>query len=144
MASRTTEEKTFRSYSTGDAAQYAQSRMQYSQALYDSILDYHKSGGAKLDTVVDLGCGPGLATFKLAEYFTNVIGLDPSEGMIATARARLESEPSTENHSIKFEVSTAEDIDPALIPDASVDLITAATCAHVSIPSSSHNILKTS
>lgn len=133
MSERSRDEQTFRSYSTDDAAQYAQHRQQYSEALYQSVLSYHTSGGGKLDTAVDLGCGPGIATFKLAQHFTNVIGLDPSEGMISAARSLLASESEQLQSSTKFHVSTSEEIDPALIPDASVDLITAATCAHVSL-----------
>lgn len=133
MSTPAGDEKTFRSYSTNDAAQYARHRQQYSEALYQSIISYHTSGGGKLDTAVDLGCGPGIAAFQLAQYFTSVIGLDPSEGMITTARSLLASEGEQPKHSTKFHVSTAEDIDPALIPDSSVDVITAATCAHVSL-----------
>lgn len=128
------EEQTFRSYSEEDAANYAKLRLQYSDDLYQLVTSYHTSSGeGKLGTVVDVGCGPGVASFQLAEYFETVIGLDPSEGMINTARSRLAAsggEKGTKN--IRFELSTAEDINPALIPDASVDVITAATCAHVS------------
>lgn len=125
-------EKTFRAYSNEDAAKYAQNRLGYSDALYQTLLSHHTSSGGKLDTVVDLGCGPGIATFRLAEYFKTVIGLDPSEGMVNMARLQLEtSGPSKSGADVSFEVSAAEDIDSSLIPDSSVDVITAATCAHV-------------
>ncbi|PSR75850.1 S-adenosyl-L-methionine-dependent methyltransferase [Coniella lustricola] len=132
MSQSAKDEKTFRSYSTQDATQYAQFRQRYSEALYQSILAYHCSPAApdtKLDTVVDIGCGPGIATFKLAEYFNSVLGLDPSEAMIDAARTQL-AEKNSKKASIRFEVSTAEDIDATLVPDGSVDVITAATCAH--------------
>lgn len=74
----------------------------------------------------------GIATFKLAETFKTTIGLDPSEGMISTARALASEKQSSGGRLVSFEVSTAEDISAELIPDGSVDLITAATCAHVS------------
>lgn len=74
----------------------------------------------------------GIATFKLAETFKTTIGLDPSEGMISTARELAAENQATGGPVVRFEVSTAEDISPELIPDGSVDLITAATCAHVS------------
>lgn len=126
------EEKTFRSYSKKDAAQYAEARWQYSDALYQTVISHHTSTGGKLDTVVDIGCGPGLATFRLVPYFSTVIGLDPSEGMISEARSALDAFEQPGTTSIRFETSTAEDISSTLIPDGSVDLITAATCAHVS------------
>ncbi|KAF3761619.1 S-adenosyl-L-methionine-dependent methyltransferase [Cryphonectria parasitica EP155] len=121
---------TFRSYSSQDAKNYAQIRLHYSEALYKSITDYHTSTGGQLGTVVDLGCGPGIATFKLADYFASVTGLDHSKAMIETARDRLATEDEKVKSAVRFEVSTAEDIDPALVPDGSVDVITAATCAH--------------
>lgn len=135
------EEQTFRAYSDQDAATYAQARFLYSDELYQAVLAHHTSSGGKLDTVVDVGCGPGIASFQLARYFKTVIGIDPSEGMINTARSRLAAPgPHTESGAnIKFEISTAEDIDAALIPDGSVDVITAATCAHVSSSSRIHS-----
>ncbi|KAJ4424451.1 hypothetical protein N0V82_000973 [Gnomoniopsis sp. IMI 355080] len=72
---------------------------------------------------------PGTATFKLTETFKTTIGLDPSEGMINAARS-LMPKKTPNGPLVKFEVSTAEDISPELIPDGSVDLLTAATCAH--------------
>lgn len=134
MASLADAEKTFRSYTKDQGQNYAQHRMKYSQALYDSIISHHTSTGGKLENAIDLGCGPGTATFAIARSFDNTIGLDPSEGMISTARSFLGQEHNGSN--VRFEVSTAEDIDPVLVPIGSVDLITAATCAHVSFPSS--------
>lgn len=132
MTSQLTDaEKTFRAYTKDQGQNYAQHRLKYSQGLYDDIISHHTSTGGKLQNAVDLGCGPGTATFAVARSFGNTIGLDPSEGMISTARSFLGSEQITSN--VRFEVSTAEDIDPTLVPDGSVDLITAATCAHVSV-----------
>lgn len=127
------EESTFRAYSNQDAATYAKARLRYSDELYQTIIAHHTSSGGKLDTVVDIGCGPGIATFQLAEYFDKVIGIDPSEGMINTARSQLEASEEKGRDNVRFEISTAEDIDPSLIPDGSVDVITAATCAHVRV-----------
>lgn len=129
MSNQAGPEKTFRSYTSEQGKNYARYRMRYSQALYEDIISHHTSTGGKRGTVLDVGCGPGIATFALAQFFDNAIGLDPSEGMISTARSLLATEQP--KPSIKFEISTAEDIDPAIIPDSSVDLITAATCAHV-------------
>jgi trans-aconitate 2-methyltransferase len=46
---------------------------------------------AQAACVVDLGCGPGNSTELLVERFTaaSVVGIDSSEAMLATARARL-------------------------------------------------------
>lgn len=134
MVNQAVPEKTFRSFTSEQGKHYAKHRMTYSKALYRDIISHHTSTGGKRHTVLDLGCGPGTATFALAEHFDEAIGLDPSEGMITTARSILATEQPRSN--IKFETSTAEDIGSSLIPDSSVDLVTAATCAHVRCPGS--------
>lgn len=131
VSQQTGAEKTFRAFTKDQGQKYAQQRMKYSQALYDDIISHHTSTGGKLENAIDLGCGPGTATFAIAQTFGHTIGLDPSEGMISTAQSLLSAE--TVNSNVRFEVSTAEDVDPALVPDGTVDLITAATCAHVSV-----------
>lgn len=124
-------EETFRSYTYEQGKTYAQGRHGYHPNLYQTIIDHHTSTGGQLITILDVGCGPGTAIRELAPRFTHAIGLDPSEGMISTARslggALSISQP------IRFEVSTAEELGSQLlspIPDSSVDLITAATAAH--------------
>ncbi|KAI1122262.1 S-adenosyl-L-methionine-dependent methyltransferase [Nemania abortiva] len=123
------EEETFRAYTQAQGETYAARRPGYSPELFKIIIAHHTSTGGQLDTVVDIGCGTGQATLDLAPYFANAIGLDPSEGMIGTARASAESA----NLPIRFEVSAAEalgtDLEPH-IADGSVDLLTAATAAH--------------
>ncbi|GKT64684.1 methyltransferase domain-containing protein [Colletotrichum tofieldiae] len=124
-------EKTFRAFTQAQGASYAQGRPGYHQALYNQICDHHASTGGKLDTLLDVGCGPGTVARELGPRFARAIGLDPAEGMIAAARS-LGGASST-SEPIRFDVSTAEELGSNLspaIPDASVDLITAATAAH--------------
>lgn len=124
-------EKTFRSYTHAQGATYAQSRRGYHPKLYQIIIDYHASTGGQPTTILDIGCGPGTAIRELAPRFTHAIGLDPSEGMISTARS-LGGVSST-SQPIRFELSTAEDLGSQLSPpisDFSVDIIIAATAAH--------------
>lgn len=123
-------EVTFRSYTSEQGKKYARARGDYSPTLYQSVIDHHTSTGGQLDTVLDVGCGPGNGARALAPHFTHAIGLDPSEGMITTARS-LGGSSST--GPIRFDISTAEDLGSNLSPpvsDGSVDLITAATAAH--------------
>jgi len=124
-------EKTFSTYNQEQGKAYIEARRNYSPNVYQTIIDHHKSTGGKFDVLLDVGCGPGLATRSLAPHFTHAIGLDPSDGMLATARslggATSGSEP------IRYEVSTAEELGVNLsapIADGSVDLITAANAAH--------------
>ncbi|KAL6907170.1 S-adenosyl-L-methionine-dependent methyltransferase [Trichoderma evansii] len=124
-----TTEDIFRSYSAEQGQNYSVVRPGYPPELFKIIVDHHTSTGGQLDTVVDVGCGPGQAIKDLAPFFKNAIGLDPSEGMIDTARASAKSE----NLPIRFEVSFAEtlgvDLEPP-VSDGSVDMVTAATAAH--------------
>ncbi|KAJ5719067.1 hypothetical protein N7493_007522 [Penicillium malachiteum] len=123
----TPQEKTFSTYNQAQGERYASSRPEYHASLFKIILDHHKATGGECNKLLDLGCGPGTATHGLASAFTHVLGIDPSDGMIATAR----SHNSTAN--VEFAVSTAEDLGSNLSPpveDNSIDLITAANAAH--------------
>ncbi|KAL4813861.1 S-adenosyl-L-methionine-dependent methyltransferase [Aspergillus spinulosporus] len=125
-------EKTFRSYTSDQGKNYAQNRLDYHQDLYNLIVAHHTSTGGQLDTLIDVGCGPGNVASNLSKHFVHTIGLDPSEGMIATARS-LNSGPAADSGKLRFEVSTAEDLGSNLSPpiaDCSVDMIVAATAAH--------------
>ncbi|KAL6811889.1 S-adenosyl-L-methionine-dependent methyltransferase [Trichoderma camerunense] len=124
-----TNEETFRAYTQKQGELYAADRPGYSPALFKFIIDHHKSTGGELVTFVDVGCGTGQATCDLAQYFSEAIGLDPSEGMIGIARASAKSALSP----VRFDVSAAEDLGTDLEPpiaENSVDLLTAATAAH--------------
>ncbi|KAJ5908122.1 hypothetical protein N7495_000804 [Penicillium taxi] len=130
-ASAFTKEKTFSSYNEQQGKAYAQARPDYHPSLYETVINHHTSTGGQLETLLDLGCGPGNVARAIGTQFTHAIGLDPSVGMIATARS-LGGKTST-SEPIRFEVATAEDQGANLSPpiqDASVDLITAANAAH--------------
>ncbi|KAL2075456.1 hypothetical protein VTL71DRAFT_399 [Oculimacula yallundae] len=124
-------EKTFKSYTSSQGKTYAQARPTYNPKLYTTVLTHHGSTGGQHLTILDVGCGPGIAARALAPHFNHVIGLDPSKGMIDNARSLGGTSASGE--SIRYEISTAEDLgwhlDPA-VEDGSVDLITASTAAH--------------
>lgn len=131
MTQPTPKETTFSSYNAAQGKAYASVRPDYHPELYQLIIDHHKTTGGQLDTLIDIGCGPGTAARALALHFRHVIGLDPSEGMIATARSQGGESGSSEP--IRFEVSSAESLGQNLspaVPDGSVDLIVAATAAH--------------
>ncbi|CZS95671.1 related to trans-aconitate 3-methyltransferase [Rhynchosporium agropyri] len=123
-------EKTFTSYTKEQGKTYAQARPTYNPKLYELVLEHHNTTGGLFDTLLDVGCGPGITSRALAPLFAHVIGLDPSEGMIAEARS-LSGKTAT-GESIRYEISTAEDLGWHLdqpVEDGSVDLITASTAA---------------
>jgi len=71
--------------------------------------------------VLDLGCGPGVSAFVLAEHTgANVVGLDYSQRMVARAKAAHRSE-FVHLPNVRFLCGDACALD---LPDASVDLIT--------------------
>ncbi|KAM0716775.1 hypothetical protein Q7P37_008220 [Cladosporium fusiforme] len=119
-------EKTFRNYDKAKGNYYAENRMAYHPSVYATIIEHHTATGGHLDNVLDLGCGPGLATGELAGHFNHATGLDPSEGMLDAARS-LNLKTST-GEPVRFELSSAEDM--AGLEDESIDLITAANAAH--------------
>ncbi|KAF2875902.1 S-adenosyl-L-methionine-dependent methyltransferase [Massariosphaeria phaeospora] len=119
-------EKTFTAYTPAQGAHYANSRPDYHPDLYRSVLDHHRSTAGNFTTVIDVGCGPGLATRQLALHFDHAVGLDPSEGMLSTARS-LGGVTST-SEPIQYQRSAAEDLET--ISEGSVDLITIANAAH--------------
>ncbi|OOQ85730.1 methyltransferase [Penicillium brasilianum] len=127
----TTTEKTFSSYNQEQGKAYAAARPDYHPGLYQFILDQHIATNGQLDTLLDVGSGPGNVVRSLGVHFAHAVGLDPSEGMVSTARS-LGGTTSTAE-SIRFELSTAEKLGTNLSPpiqDASVDLITAGNAAH--------------
>ncbi|KAF5233292.1 hypothetical protein FANTH_12608 [Fusarium anthophilum] len=131
MTSKTLEPRdvTFRNYTTDQASDYAAGRLGYTDALIDFILDYHRSTNGETACVLDVGCGPGTATQKLAPHFDLAYGVDPGESMITTA-TELGGRTRT-GDPLVYKLSTAEDIDKIHdVPHTSVDMITAATAAH--------------
>lgn len=125
------EETTFRSYNEEQGKIYAKARYDYHQEVYNVIINHHTSTGGQLDTIMDVGCGPGLVERALSPKFVHGVGLDHSEGMIKVARMLGGSSSASEP--ILFEVSSAEELGADLSPpiqEGTVDLITAATAAH--------------
>lgn len=126
-----TTEKTFSKYNQEQGKTYAEVRRDYNPKVYQTIIEHHSSTGGEFGCLLDVGCGPGTAAHNLAPHFTRAIGLDPSDGMIATARSLGHTASNAEP--VRFEVSTAEELGQHLSPrieDSSIDLITAATAAH--------------
>lgn len=121
-----TPESTFRSYGKDESKRYAQLRLAYHPSVYESIVAQHTASGAKLDSLLDLGCGPGLATRDLAAYFNHATGIDAGESMIEVAQ-NMDIKTST-SEPVAFKLTSAEEM--VGIEDNSIDVITAANAAH--------------
>lgn len=121
-----TPESTFRSYGKDESKRYAQLRLAYHPSVYESIVAQHTANGGKLDSLLDIGCGPGLATRDLAAYFKHATGIDAGESMIEVAQS-MDIKTST-SEPVAFKLTSAEEM--AGIEDNSIDVITAANAAH--------------
>ncbi|CAN3365389.1 trans-aconitate 3-methyltransferase [Diutina catenulata] len=124
------------SEATFNTQHYDDSRPTYPVAFYQTVLE--KTEGR--DLAVDIGCGTGIVTFKLAPHFKQVIGTDPSQAMIDQCR---KSASDTKN--VSFYIGNGEH-HPSQVAPKSVDLITAGECAHwfdhAKFFEESHRVLK--
>lgn len=101
----------------GAAAHYRQGRPAYSAGLEALLAEELGLDGA--GRLLDVGCGPGTLTVRLARLFDEAVGLDPDPGMIAEAR-RAARERDIE--SITWVQARAEDL-----PDAAPGTYRVAT-----------------
>ncbi|KAF9531475.1 S-adenosyl-L-methionine-dependent methyltransferase [Crepidotus variabilis] len=116
-----------------NASVYSLSRPTYPAKLFDYIFSYHSQGSpgvTRWDRAVDLGCGTGQATMQLRR-FREVVGVDPSPGMLEKARANLAvgDHSRSPTATFKFVEGSAEDL-KLNVEDESVDLVVAAQACH--------------
>lgn len=105
-----------------NADNYQSYRPTYPPSLYEAIIQYHR---LPRDTVVDVGCGTGIATFPLLDHFEKVVGCDPSKKMIQTAEEQRQLLADADADRIQFKVVPAEEISD-VIPRDSADMIVCA------------------
>jgi len=85
--------------------------------------------GGKTGVLLDVGCGPGMATRIFSKHFDLAIGADPGESMIKLA-TELGGE-TAKGEPVRWVISTAEEIDKIEgLEKGSVDLVIAAFAAH--------------
>jgi ubiquinone/menaquinone biosynthesis C-methylase UbiE len=92
--------------------------------IHRPVVDAVCSGRVLPRRVVDLGCGTGRLLEALLPRLagTELVGIDPAQGMIAVARTRFAAEPR-----VRLEVATADHLPLA---DASVDVATTTMSFH--------------
>ncbi|CUS24531.1 LAQU0S17e01046g1_1 [Lachancea quebecensis] len=103
-----------------DPDKYQKYRITYPKNLYDAIMAHH--AGQRL-LAVDVGCGTGIGTFPLLEYFDTVVGCDPSAKMLATAAQMREKLPGASRRRVSFQQAAGEDIS-RLFGERTLDMIT--------------------
>jgi len=100
---------TYRNYTPSQATTYSKSRPSPPPALVKLILDHHTSTGGRTGKLLDVGCGPGMATRALAKHFDVAIGSDAGESMIRVAE-ELGGETAKDDK-IRWVVCPAEGVD---------------------------------
>ena len=93
------------------ARDYAELQESYFRPLYESV--QRRPELAKSQSILDVGCGPGLAAQLFAQSIANVAGVDASEAFINIARERMPGR--------NFRVSEMETLPHA---DGSFDVVT--------------------
>ena len=77
--------------------------------------------GGQFHTLLDLGCGPGNATRRLAQRFDKAYGVDASDAMIAKARKLGGTTKSGER--IAYTTGRAEDVGSGIVEAGGYDLV---------------------
>jgi len=105
---------TFKDHFSGHAAAYASARPSYPRDLVAAVVRLPRERRLALDC----GTGNGQAALGLAEYFERVVATDPSAAQLHQAKPHPR---------VEYRVAPAE---ASGLPDASVDLVTAAQAFH--------------
>lgn len=104
-----------------NAANYQKNRITYPKSLYETVLQHHLG---ERNLAVDVGCGTGIGSFPLLDYFEKVVGCDPSEKMLQTARMIADTIPESSKRNVEFKETGGETLGKYFKED-SVDLIVA-------------------
>ncbi|CCH43099.1 Ubiquinone/menaquinone biosynthesis methyltransferase [Wickerhamomyces ciferrii] len=103
------------------ADKYTTYRPKYPASFFQKLISYH-NGDKKL--AVDVGCGPGEATFPLSKYFDHVIGIDRSNVMVKQAN---QIKDLNGHKNVEFRTGNGEVLQ---LNTNSVDLVAAAESLH--------------
>ncbi|KAK2839544.1 hypothetical protein Q5P01_013284 [Channa striata] len=104
------------------ATSYRKYRISPSDQLIQRVLDFfEKQRSGPCELAVDVGCGSGQGTVKLARHFASVVGTDVSAAQLEEASQHA-NEPN-----ITYRQCAAEELPFA---DGSVDLVTAMSAFH--------------
>ncbi|UUU28763.1 class I SAM-dependent methyltransferase [Streptomyces sp. CA-210063] len=67
----------------GSAAYYERGRLPYAPGFADALAEALDLDGR--GRLLDVGCGPGIVLLPMARFFTEAVGVDPDEDMLAEA-----------------------------------------------------------
>lgn len=116
---------------------YANGRPNYPHQLYDKLkakyLNNEYCKNIANPILVDLGCGPGTATFQLqaADFLNSTnglyLGIDPSSKMIDAGKNQLAHDKRSK---VEFRIGNETNFDQVLADKDNVTVITAVQCCH--------------
>jgi ubiquinone/menaquinone biosynthesis C-methylase UbiE len=107
---------------TAIASTYDAARSYRPDMLQRSLDPVERHAPATLSLIADVGCGTGRFTFPLAERFqARVVGIDPSETMLAAARKK------TTSGKVEFRRAPAERLP---LDDGTVDIVFMSMMLH--------------
>lgn len=101
------------------AAKYADARPPYPPQLYGALVAATGIGEGSM--LLEVGCGPGIATLPLARLGCRIVAVELGEGLAAEARRRLSAYPAVDVVTASFEDWP---------PEGRYDLVYAATAWH--------------
>ena len=109
------------------ASYYHRFRSSYPDTLVHRILSYHNEVSTnELDTLVEVGCGTGIATKLFMNHFKQCIATDPSSRMLECAKNTF---PKDSN--VTFKIAKGEDLmEDGEITLNSVDMVIGAQSIH--------------
>jgi len=93
----------------GSATYYERGRLPYAPSFADVVAEALGLDGR--GRLLDVGCGPGIVTLALARFFSEAVGVDPDEDMLAEAARRAESR-AVDN--VRWVAALAEDLPAGL------------------------------
>lgn len=116
---------------------YSSFRPLYPDSFYDLLGRYVVNGEVHripVSKCIDVGCGTGIASFQLLGLAKEVVGVDPSESMIQTAKKltaeRCQQLGIDDKSRISFTRGTGERLDAIPGLEGEIDLITVAQAIH--------------
>lgn len=84
------------------AEAYDRYRPRYPAELFEAIRSYADLAPGD-DRILEIGCGPGIATVELAKWGNSLLALEPAPAMADIARTKLASSPHVEVLTATFE-----------------------------------------
>lgn len=108
---------------TGLAAAYGRARPDYPPEAFERMVD----GLPRPIRAIDVGCGTGISTRRLADFADEVVGVDPNREMLEAARRVTGEHGASGRRSIHWHCAPAE---ATGLPGGAFELVLSAQAFH--------------